>query len=68
MASRRPLVNVNGDIQELPSGDTLAGAVAGGSQEVYVQQTRPTNPGPWMWWKTDANGNIINLVVNDGNG
>lgn len=34
---------------------------------VYVQQARPTMPGPWVWWQTDGSGNIINLIVWDGN-
>ncbi len=38
----------------------------GGSQQVFVQQTRPTEAGPWMWWKTNASGQIVNLIVNDG--
>jgi hypothetical protein len=38
----------------------------GGSQEVYVQQARPSAAGPWQWWVTDATGRIINLIVNDG--
>jgi hypothetical protein len=37
-----------------------------GAQEVYVQQTRPPGPGPWMWWQTDETGLIVDLVVNDG--
>ena len=38
----------------------------GGSQEVFVQQTRPSATGPWIWWETDADGEIIDLTVNDG--
>ena len=50
----------------LPAGDTLPGGGAGGAQQVFVQQTRPVEAGPWMWWEKDALGNIINLTVNDG--
>ena len=32
----------------------------------YVQQTRPSAAGPWQWWETDAEGNIVNLTINDG--
>ena len=39
----------------------------GGGQQVFVQQARPNTAGPWSWWKTDASGKIINLIVNDGN-
>lgn len=39
----------------------------GGSQQVFVQQTRPAVPGPWIWYETDASGNVIDLTINDGN-
>lgn len=42
------------------------GGGGGGSQEVYVQQTRPSAAGPWMWWVTNASGALVNLIVNDG--
>lgn len=42
------------------------GGGGGGTQEVYVQQTRPSATGPWMWWETDASGVFLDLVVNDG--
>lgn len=42
------------------------GGGGGGTQEVFVQQTRPAEPGPWSWWVTNASGQIINLIVNDG--
>lgn len=65
MATKRPLALYDGEIEELRSADTLPGG-GGGTQQVFVQQTRPTEPGPWMWWETDASGNLINLTVNDG--
>jgi hypothetical protein len=40
---------------------------AAGSQEVFVQESRPPGLGPWMWWQTDADGNIIDLTIADGN-
>lgn len=36
MAARRPLVNVSGTVQELPSGDTLVGGITGGSSVATV--------------------------------
>jgi hypothetical protein len=33
---------------------------------VYVQASRPTTSGPWTWWQTDASGQVIDLIVNDG--
>ena len=69
MALRRPLVQIAGRVKELPTGDTLpADAVppGGGSQQVFVQETRPAGNGPWIWWKTDATGRIIGCVVANG--
>jgi hypothetical protein len=37
-----------------------------GSQQVFVQQTRPAGLGPWMWWRKNASGAIFDLVVTDG--
>ena len=37
-----------------------------GAQQVFVQQTRPVEQGPWTWWVTNASGQMINLIVNDG--
>lgn len=36
MAVRRAIVIISGDMQELPAGDTLAGASGGGSATVYT--------------------------------
>ena len=41
-------------------------AGADATQRTFVQQSRPEITGPWSWWVTDAGGNIINLIVNDG--
>ncbi len=43
-----------------------ANAGGAGSQEVFVQQTRPITSGPWTWWVTNANNQIIDLIINDG--
>jgi Collagen triple helix repeat (20 copies) len=45
-------------IQGLPGNDAPA--------RLFVQTTRPLTAGPWTWWKTDASGAIIDLIVNDG--
>lgn len=45
---------------------TPSGGGGGGAQQVFVQQTRPIEAGPWIWWETDVSGNVINLTVNDG--
>ena len=34
-----------------------------GTQQVFVQQTRPVESPPWVWWETDGNGIIIDMVV-----
>jgi len=38
----------------------------GGSQEVFVQTTRPVTAGPWTWLEIDGSGNPVDLVFNDG--
>lgn len=38
----------------------------GGSQQVFVQQTRPAGNGPWEWWQTDATGRPIKLIIANG--
>lgn len=47
------------------TGDTGATGAAGPAS-TYVQQARPSVAGPWTWWQTDASGEIIDLIVNDG--
>ena len=73
MTDRSPLVLINGRPAVLPSGDTIPAAIVsggggggGGTQQVFVQQTRPSSAGPWVWWVTDINGYVVNCIVNDG--
>lgn len=33
---------------------------------VFVQPDRPTQAGPWMWWRTSAGGTLLDLIINDG--
>ena len=51
-----------------PQGDQGAAGADGAdaAQLVYIQQTRPAESGPWAWWVTDAGGNIVNLIINNG--
>ena len=51
-----------------PQGDQGAAGADGAdaAQLVYIQQTRPAEPGPWAWWVADAGGNIVNLIINNG--
>ena len=51
-----------------PQGDVGAKGDKGerGANGAFVQQTRPTEPGPWAWWVTSAEGRIVNLIINDG--
>lgn len=37
-----------------------------GPKQVFVQPTRPIEAGPWVWWITNTQGDIINLIINDG--
>lgn len=47
--------------------DTLAARDAAiAARWVFVQETRPPGPGPWIWWQTDASGQIVDLTVADG--
>lgn len=43
------------------SGDSVAAA----TQSVFVQDARPTAPGPWVWYRTSG-GVLVNVIVNDG--
>jgi hypothetical protein len=37
-----------------------------GPTQVFVQMSRPTAVGPWIWWQTDEAGALVDLTVNDG--
>ena len=58
MTVRRPLVLVAGQLKELPVGDTITGAEAGGTQEVFVQDADPGIPSgtPAIWVQTNVGG------------
>ena len=45
---------------------SLGAAIGGSSTPQVISQTKPVIAGPWFWWKQDADGNIINLTINDG--
>ena len=45
---------------------SLNAAIGGSSTPQVISQTKPVIAGPWFWWKQDADGNIINLTINDG--
>lgn len=65
MAEHRPLVLIGGRVKQLPSGDTIAGAPAGGGSgnaSVFVQQTDPLAASPYIWFQTDAEGNVIDIL------
>jgi len=63
---------------ESSNGDALVNFSAGTKQvfltatgrnilpRVFVQQTRPTSNGPWAWWETDVDGDIVDLTINNG--
>jgi hypothetical protein len=61
MAERRPLTLVGGKIKELPQGDTLPPQGVNGVP-VYVQQTDPLVASPYLWYKTDATGKVIDIL------
>lgn len=43
-----------------PAGDTAP-------QHVFFQETEPTGPGPWVWYRTDG-GVLVDILVNSGSG
>lgn len=43
-----------------------AAEVAEARSRLYIQPTRPVQPGPWMWFQIDADENVIDWVINDG--
>lgn len=57
MALRRPLVLVNGQLKELPIGDTLPGA-GGGASSYYEGPTAP-DPGEFPIWGNTTAGAIL---------
>lgn len=61
MATRRPLTLVDGKVKELPQGDTLPPQGANGVA-TYIQETDPLAASPYLWYKTDASGNVIDIV------
>ncbi len=61
MTTRRPLTLVSGKIKELPQGDTLPPQGVNGVA-TYVQQTDPLAPSPYIWYKTDATGDVIDIL------
>jgi hypothetical protein len=71
MATRRPLVSVNGQIAEMPSGDILAGdtySASGGFQQIFVQETQPTLVAgqPFTWYQTGVDGTVQDIYLFDG--
>lgn len=61
MATRRPLTLVDGKIKELPQGDTLPPQGANGAA-TYIQESDPEGPSPYIWYKTDASGKVIDIL------
>jgi hypothetical protein len=62
VAERRAVVYISGKLQELPSGDTLAGA-SGGS--ITISDTPPSSPSPGdPWW--DSTDGTLYIWYDDG--
>jgi len=70
MATRRPLVVIDGTTQEIPVGDTLAAstvpASGGGTQQVFVQDTAPSAVAPYLWIQTGLPDNGFTFWFEDG--
>lgn len=56
MTTRRPLAVINGDLQEIPVGDSIAADLVP-PVKLYVQDTAPspTPTGTYVWVQTFAN-------------
>lgn len=61
MATRRPLTLVNGKLKELPQGDTLPPQGANGVA-TYVQEKDPEAASPYIWYKVNASGDVIDIL------
>ena len=63
MATRSPLVLVDGTVRELPNGDTITGAGAvDPAVSVYIQEADPMAATPYIWFRTDAMGVVIDIL------
>lgn len=49
-------------VEDLVAASELAEATS----RLFIQPTRPVQPGPWMWFQTDVDGNVIDWTINDG--
>jgi hypothetical protein len=64
MATRLPLVlnKTTGRIEELPVADSLPGGVGGGTSNTFIQQTDPMVATPYIWFRTDASGKVVDIL------
>ena len=60
MAERKPVVLVGGQLTELPAGDTLPPQTLAAS--VYIQEADPMAATPYIWYRTDAMGVVIDIL------
>lgn len=51
-------------LSDISRGGTSAFAAdgVGGSSNVFIQQTDPALPTPYIWYKTDASGNVVDIL------
>jgi len=61
MTVRKPLVVINGDVSELPVGDTISGAAGGGG--VTVSTIPPTSPSNGDLWLNSEDGQLYVYYV-----
>lgn len=63
MTVRRPLVLKDGRLTELPQADSLPGVGAPTvGVPVYMQTTDPLPGTPYIWFKTDVTGKVIDIM------
>lgn len=71
MANRRPLVQVDGELTEIPVGDKIDPSTydqGAGAQQVFVQDTAPTfsNVGIWVQTGLGDDGTGFTFWFEDG--
>ena len=64
MAERKPVVLVGGQLTELPAGDTLPPQTPAAHAHacVYIQEADPMAATPYIWYRTDAMGVVIDIL------
>lgn len=68
MADRRPLVVIDGELQELPAGDSIAGALAGLSELIDDRVAALLAEGANITLTYDDTSNTLTIASSGGGG